>query len=182
MRSHFSLPGFLLLVLTLSACNHAPAAAAASEGLLPVGSMAPEVEGTTEQGSTLKLSQAKGTIAVVYFYPKDETPGCTKEACAFRDNYSAFESAGVTVFGVSRDSAQSHAAFRAHYQLPFVMVADGSGSVQQAYRVPSKLPGIAARVTFLIDRKGKIAHVWPDVDPVQHAKEVLAVAHQLPAS
>jgi peroxiredoxin Q/BCP len=179
MRSRSLLPVFALLFLPLGACSHATQAAAASDGMLGVGKPAPDVEGTTEQGTTLRLSQTKGTIAVVYFYPKDETPGCTKEACAFRDNYSAFESAGVTVFGVSRDTAQSHAAFRAHYQLPFVMVADPNGTAQQAYGVPSKAPGIAARVTFLIDRSGKIAHVWPDVDPVQHAKEVLDAAKQL---
>jgi peroxiredoxin Q/BCP len=180
MRSQSLLTSLALLSLgPLGACNHATQTAAASAALLAVGSPAPDIQGTTEKGSTLRLSNTKGTIAVVYFYPKDETPGCTKEACAFRDNYSAFESAGVTVFGVSRDSAQSHAAFRAHYQLPFVMVADPNGNVQQAYGVPSKFPGIAARVTFLIDRSGKVAHVWPDVDPMQHAQEVLAAAKQL---
>ena len=180
MRSRSLLTSFALISLCpLGACHRATQADAPSSSLLAVGSPAPDVEGSTEQGSTLRLSQTKGTIAVVYFYPKDETPGCTKEACAFRDNYSAFESAGVTVFGVSRDTAQSHAAFRAHYQLPFVMVADPNGTVQHAYGVPSKLPGIAARVTFLIDRSGKVARVWPDVDPVQHAKEVLEAAKQL---
>lgn len=180
MRSRSLLTSLALISLCpLGACHRSTQADAPSSGLLASGSSAPDIEGSTEQGSTLRLSQTKGTIAVVYFYPKDETPGCTKEACAFRDNYSAFESAGVTVFGVSRDTAQSHAAFRAHYQLPFVMVADPNGTVQQAYGVPSKLPGIAARVTFLIDRSGKVARVWPDVDPVQHAKEVLDAAKQL---
>jgi peroxiredoxin Q/BCP len=143
------------------------------------GTAAPDFAARDAHGNVVRLSAFAGSPRVVYFYPKDETPGCTKEACAFRDNYSAFESAGVTVFGVSRDTAQSHAAFRAHYQLPFVMVADPNGTVQQAYGVPSKLPGIAARVTFLIDRSGKVARVWPDVDPVQHAKEVLDAAKQL---
>lgn len=180
MRSQSLLTSFALLSLCLlGACHRSTQAAAPSDELLAVGSPAPDIEGITEHGSSLRLSHTKGTVAVVYFYPKDETPGCTKEACAFRDNYSAFESAGVTVFSVSRDSEQSHAAFRAHYQLPFVMVADPNGSVQKAYGVPSTMPGIAARVTFLIDRSGKIAHVWPDVDPVQHAQEVLAAAKQL---
>ena len=166
-----------LIVLLASACNRTPQQNP-GDGLLAVGSAAPDLVGVTEQGSPLRLSQTKG-VAVVYFYPKDETPGCTKEACAFRDNFAAFEAAGVTVFAVSRDSVQSHAAFRAHYQLPFVMVADPAGKVQQAYRVPSKLPGIAARVTFLVDGTGKIARVWPDVDPVRHATEVLAAARKL---
>jgi peroxiredoxin Q/BCP len=177
MSSNRLLLSALLALPALSACHHA--AQANNGGLLAVGAAAPDLAGATQQGATLRLSQAKGSVAVVYFYPKDETPGCTKEACAFRDNYAAFEAAGVNVFGVSRDSAQSHAAFRDHFQLPFVMVADQDGKVQQAYGVPSKFPGFAARVTFLVDREGKIARVWPDVDPVQHASEVLTAAKQL---
>jgi peroxiredoxin Q/BCP len=169
---------FSVLVPGLCACKHA-AQANGGGGLLAVGAPAPDLAGVTAEGAPLRLSQAKSGAAVVYFYPKDETPGCTKEACAFRDNYAAFTAAGVKVFGVSRDSAQSHAAFRAHYQLPFVMVADPDGKVQQAYGVPSKFPGIAARVSFLVDTTGKIARVWPDVDPVQHATEVLKAAQQL---
>jgi thioredoxin-dependent peroxiredoxin len=178
MRARRLLSPIACLVPALCAC-HPASRVDSTAGLLAVGAAAPDVDGTTGQGSTLRLSQARGSIAIVYFYPKDETPGCTKEACAFRDNYSAFEAAGVTVFGVSRDSAESHAAFRAHYQLPFAMVADPAGTVQQAYGVPSIRPGIAARVTFLVDRDGKIAHVWPNVDPVQHASEVLNAARKL---
>ena len=149
------------------------------EGLLTVGAAAPELTGTDAQGKAVRLSDARGKVAIVYFYPKDETPGCTKEACAFRDAFNKFESAGVTIYGVSRDSEASHRAFREHHKLPFPLVADEAGKVQDAYGVPNKMPGYAARVSFLIDRDGKVAHVWPDVDPALHADEVLAAAKSL---
>ena len=148
-------------------------------GLLAVGAPAPDFEGNDAAGAPVRLSQARGRFAVVYFYPRDETPGCTKQACAFRDNFAKFEQAGVAVFGVSRDSKKSHDEFRAHHELPFALVADESGAVQSAYGVPSKLPGMSARVTFLVDREGKIARVWPEVDPVLNVTEVLGAAEQL---
>jgi thioredoxin-dependent peroxiredoxin len=153
-------------------------------GMLTVGSIAPEVEGKDAAGTTFKLSAQKGHFAVVYFYPKDETAGCTKEACAFRDASDKFVKAGVTIFAVSRDDDASHKGFRDHYHLPFPMVADTTGSIQRGYGVPSVMPGIdiAARVTFLVGPDGKIAHVWPKVDPVVNAKEVLdTVASLTPA-
>ena len=145
----------------------------AEEALLPVGAVAPEVEGKDAGGTPVKLSgeTKKGRVAVVYFYPKDETLGCTKEACAFRDSFDKLVKAGVTIFAVSRDPEESHKAFRAHYKLPFPMVADPSGAVQRAYRVPGET--VSQRVTFLVAPDGKIARVWPKVDPVQHANEVL---------
>ncbi len=149
--------------------------------LLPVGAVAPPVTGTDAAGKTVKLADEKGKFAVVYFYPKDDTPGCTKESCAFRDNSDKFAQAGVTIFAVSRDSEASHKAFREHHQLPFPMVADTSGEVQKAYGVPSMLPAtsLASRVTFLVGPDGKIAHVWPKVDPVVNAREVLETVAQL---
>jgi thioredoxin-dependent peroxiredoxin len=147
----------------------------ANDSLLPVGAAAPEVVGKDAAGATVKLSGQKGHFAVVYFYPKDETTGCTKEACAFRDASDKFIKAGVTIFAVSRDDEASHKGFREHYHLPFPMVADTSGALQRAYGVPSAMPGmnIAARVTFLVGPDGKVARVWPKVDPVVNAKEVL---------
>jgi thioredoxin-dependent peroxiredoxin len=144
----------------------------ANDSLLPVGAVAREV---------VKLSAQKGHFAVVYFYPKDETTGCTKEACAFRDASGDYAKAGITVFAVSRQDDASHQGFRDHYHLPFPMVADTSGAVQKAYGVPSVMPGvdISARVTFLIGPDGKVAHVWPKVDPVVNAKEVLAAVAAL---
>jgi peroxiredoxin Q/BCP len=143
--------------------------------LLPVGAPAPEVVGKDAVGTTVKLSAQKGHFAVVYFYPKDETAGCTKEACAFRDAAADYAKKGITIFAVSRDSDTSHKGFRDHYQLKFPMVADTSGAVQKSFGVPSVAPGvdIASRVTFLVGPDGKIARVWPKVDPVANAKEVL---------
>jgi peroxiredoxin Q/BCP len=167
-----------LLLAPLGACGQTTRPDG-GKGLLAVGATAPELVGTDAKGSSVALSSVKGRPAVVYFYPKDETPGCTKQACALRDAFDEFESAGVTIFGVSRDSEESHRAFREHHKLPFPLVADEAGKVQSAYGVPSKMPGIAARVSFLVDRDGKIAKVWPDVDPALHAEQVLAAAKAL---
>ncbi len=142
-------------------------------GLLSVGATAPEVMGMTRAGTLMTLSAARGRPAVLYFYPKDGTPGCTREACAFRDAFTQFESRRVTVFGVSRDSKESHRRFRADHGLPFILVADEDGAVARAYGVSSVL-GMASRVTFLVGGDGKILRVWPDVDPAVNADEVLA--------
>jgi peroxiredoxin Q/BCP len=147
-------------------------------GLLPVGSAAPEVWGTTRAGGRLALSMLRGHTAVVYFYPMDETPGCTREACAFRDAFDQYTARGITIFGVSQDSAASHRTFSERQRLPFPLVADEDGSVTRAYGVPSRL-GMSSRITFLIDPSGRVARVWPDVDPGVHAREVLAAAAEL---
>ena len=150
-------------------------------GLLPVGSPAPDLVGEDAAGKAVKLSEQKGKMAVVYFYPKDGTPGCTKQACAFRDAFTRLADAGVVVFGVSRDSAESHRAFRKEHNLPFPMVADESGDLSKAYGVPTKFVILSARVTFLIDAQGKVAQVWPDVDPAIDAERVLAAAKAMAA-
>jgi peroxiredoxin Q/BCP len=143
------------------------------QGLLPVGAPAPEVVGVARDGRPATLSSVRGHAAVVYFYPKDETPGCTHEACAFRDAFAKYEERHVTIFGVSRDSEASHEQFRSKHSLPFPLVADEDGRVARAYGVSSTL-GMASRVTFLVGKDGRIARVWPDVDPGVHAREVLA--------
>jgi thioredoxin-dependent peroxiredoxin len=170
----------MLGALALLSCGRAPEAQgspqAAAQEPLAVGAVAPDLVGTDADGGKQRLSDVKGKLAVVYFYPKDDTPGCTKEACAFRDAFDKYKAAGVTIFGVSRDSEESHRKFRQNHSLPFPLVADESGDVQRAYGVPSKMGIMAARMTFLVGRDGKIAHVWPDVDPGVHAVEVLAAA------
>jgi peroxiredoxin Q/BCP len=153
--------------------------ARADEPLLAVGTPAPEVVGADAKGTTFKLSAQKGKFAIVYFYPKDDTPGCTKEACAFRDAFDKFVAAGVTIFGVSHDGEPSHKAFQQKYTLPFPLVADPSGAVQKAYHVPSTVWGGSKRVSFLVGPDGKIAKVFPDVDPGVHAKELLGVIASL---
>lgn len=145
-------------------------------GLLPPGAAAPDLLGRTAAGQALRLSEQKG-MSVVYFYPKDATPGCTVEAQAFRDAAERYAEAGVTVFGVSRDDEASHRTFQTEHDLPFALVPDVDGRIQRAYGVPSIMGmALAARVTFLVDAKGKVAHVWQRVEPASHAEEVLARA------
>ena len=162
--------------LSLTPCGTSRADA---DGLLTVGSPAPDVVGEDSAGTPVKLSDQKGKLAVVYFYPKDGTSGCTKQADGFRDAFDELTSAGVVVFGVSRDSAASHREFRKDQHLPFNMVSDESGDIARAYGVPSKLIIMSSRVTFLIDADGKVAHVWPDVDPELDARRVLEAAREL---
>jgi peroxiredoxin Q/BCP len=174
-----------LTVALVMVATHGGRAETTDASLLPVGAAAPDVEGKDPAGAPVKLSgelkKSPGKFAVVYFYPKDETPGCTKEACAFRDAFDKFVKAGVTIFAVSRDPEASHKGFREHHKLPFPMVADVSGAVQRAYHVPEIRPGLTARVTFLVGPDGKIAKVWPEVDPGVNATQVLdAVAAAKP--
>ena len=146
-------------------------------GLLPVGSPAPEVVGYDASGAEVRLSAltAAQKKAVVYFYPKDGSPGCTTEACAFRDAWDRYTRADIRVIGVSSDSPASHKAFLEKKKLPFALASDESGAIGASYGVPKRLWGFS-RVTFLVGSDGKIAHVWPDVDPGIHADRVLAAA------
>jgi thioredoxin-dependent peroxiredoxin len=158
----------------LVACSHEPVARSGGGiGLLPIGAQAPDVVGVGNGGKQTRLSDVRGSLSVVYFYPKDETPGCTHEACAFRDAFSKYETRHVVIFGVSRDSEESHREFRDTHKLPFPLVADEDGSIAQAYGVPSTFR-MAERVTFLIGADGKVAKVWQNVDPGVHNDEVLA--------
>ena len=179
MRSSLRVGGLILAVGAALATTGCFRSVHPEEPLLAAGAAAPEVVGTDAKGTTFKLSGQAGRYAIVYFYPKDDTPGCTKEACAFRDAFDQFIAAGVTIFGVSRDSEASHQAFLQKYTLPFPLVADPSGDVQKAYRVPPTVWGGAKRVTFLVGPDGKIARVFPDVDPGAHAKELLGVIASL---
>lgn len=147
-------------------------------GLLPTGAAAPDLVGHGPTGD-VHLTELRGKAVVVYFYPQDETPGCTKEACAFRDAWNELEKANIAVVGVSTNSAERHQAFQQKHQLPFPLVSDDSGVVGASYGVSKKLWGYD-RVTFLIDKDGKVAHVWPSVDPGIHAREVIEQASRLP--
>jgi len=148
------------------------------EGLLPVGSPAPDLFAADQNGAIQRLADQRGRALVVYFYPKDGTPGCTEEACAFRDAWDRFKRANVVVFGVSTDDRESHEAFSKEHQLPFPLLSDPDGTWLQAFGVPTK-GGMASRVTFLIDPDGKVAKVYPDVDPALHADQVLKDAAAL---
>jgi len=126
-----------------------------------VGDRAPAFRATLQDGSTLDLADRIGRTAIVlFFYPKDDTPICTAEACAFRDAYEEFTSAGAEVVGVSSDSAESHAAFARRHRLPFPIVSDRDGAVRRLYGVPRTLGFLPGRVTYVIDREGIVRLVF----------------------
>jgi len=135
--------------------------------------------GTDRDGAEVRLTAAVGHAAVVYFYPRDASPGCTKEACAFRDAWDKLQAAHIAVIGVSSNTPAEHAAFQRQEHLPFALASDRDGKIAVAYGVPHAFWG-HSRVTFLVGRDGRIARVWPDVDPGVHAREVLAAAASLP--
>lgn len=139
------------------------------------GDEAPDVELTLHDGKTVKLTALEGELVFIYFYPKDDTPGCTVEAQGLRDSYEALTAAGVKVFGVSLQDAESHQAFIDKHELPFPLVVDADGAVAKAFDVPVK-GEYAARHSFLVGKDGKLAKVWRDVTPDGHAAEVLAAA------
>ncbi len=152
----------------------------------PVGSEAPDFTLPTGDGSQMHLADLRGKTVLLYFYPKDDTPGCTTEACAFRDAWGELQARGVVVLGVSRDDVKSHQKFASKYSLPFPLLADLGGAVAQKYGVwveksmYGKSYMTMARTSFLILPDGTIGHVWEQVKPEGHAAEVLAEvdAHQ----
>lgn len=166
-------------LLALSSACGASKRPDGGEGLLPVGSPAPALSGTDQSGAAVSLEALRGKPVVVFFYPKDATPGCTREACAFRDAWDRFTKAGVVVLGVSGDDEKSHAKFAEEHKLPFSLVADPQQAWIKAFGVPTRV-GMASRVSFLLGRDGKVAKVYPDVDPGVHAERVLADATSLP--
>ncbi len=143
-----------------------------------VGQPAPEFKAKNQDGAEKKLSDSQGKWVLLYFYPKDETPGCTKEACRIRDDYKQFTTAGVVVYGVSRQSADSHRKFRDKHHLPFDLLVDEKGEIGDAYGIGSMpiiggILGLYKRQSVLIDPTGKIARFMDSVDPETHATEVL---------
>ncbi|MEC4814993.1 MAG: peroxiredoxin [Scytonema sp. PMC 1069.18] len=138
---------------------------------LPVGSDAPNFTVKDTNGNTVSLSDYKGKTVVLYFYPKDDTPGCTKQACSFRDANDDYQSKDVVVLGVSVDDEASHQAFTQKYNLNFPLLADTEKTLTQAYDVDGG--GYAKRVTYVIDGDGKIIHVDSSVNTSTHANDVL---------
>jgi peroxiredoxin Q/BCP len=146
--------------------------------------MAPDFSLNSDTSGVVSLEKFRGKNIVLYFYPKDDTPGCTIEACSFQENKDRLMNAGAVVIGVSPDSVQSHAKFRKKYGLDFILVADEAHSVAESYGVwveknmyGNKKMGIQ-RATFLIDADGRITYVWPKVSVDGHTEEVLAQIHQ----
>jgi peroxiredoxin Q/BCP len=147
---------------------------------LKEGDKAPAFSAATNGGGTASLADYKGKNVILYFYPRDDTPGCTKEACAFRDHFAAFKKQGAVVLGVSVDPVKAHDKFVEKYKLPFPLLADVDKKIVEAYGVwgqkvfmGRKYLGVH-RVTFLIGPDGKIKKIWPKVKPEDHAEEVLA--------
>ena len=185
-----ALPLVALLCLCLTACEKKPEASAtttaasavpsasaspATEGTkLAEGDPAPDVKMPLQDGKTLQLSSLKGKNVVVYFYPKDQTTGCTIEAQNFRDKSDALKKADITVIGVSMQDADSHKAFIEKEKLPFDLAID-DGSIAKAFGVPMR-GSFHSRWTFLIGKDGKVKKIWRDVQPKDHAVEVLQAA------
>ncbi|HVV45077.1 MAG TPA: peroxiredoxin [Bryobacteraceae bacterium] len=142
--------------------------------LLEPGAMAPDFELPDSTGAPVRLSALRGRPVVVYFYPKDDTTVCTKQACTFRDRFAEFESSGARILGISDDSAASHTKFAAKYALPFTLLSDKGGGVRKLYGVNKKFGLIPGRATYVIDPAGKIRHVYSALsESGQHVEEAL---------
>ncbi len=152
---------------------------------LPSGIPAPDFALFDDTNTLRKLSDLRGRNVILYFYPKDDTPGCTTEACNFRDDYSAYENADVVILGVSPDDVESHVKFKKKFQLPFALLADEGHKVCDLYQVwgPKKFMGReyqgVLRTTFLIDENGKIVKVFENVRPAEHSAEVLSALDEV---
>ena len=144
--------------------------------LLKVGDVAPDFSAVANDGTAVRLKDSLGYGPIVlFFYPKDDTPGCTAQACSLRDGFAAIKAAGAVILGVSADTSQSHKAFAEKYHLPFSILADPDHRIIEAYGVKMPVVGIAKRVTFLIDRKGTVRKVITDTRTKDHDQQVLAL-------
>ncbi len=148
-----------------------------------VGDSAPDFTLPDAQGKNVTLSNFQGKSSIVlYFYPKDNTPGCTTEACAFRDNYEVFQTEGAEVIGVSSDSESSHQEFAGKQRLPFILLSDKNGTTRKLYGVPASLGLIPGRVTYVIDKKGVVRHIFnSQTNPLKHIEESLTVLRKINA-
>jgi peroxiredoxin Q/BCP len=146
-----------------------------------VGDKAPDFTLPSQMGDNVTLSEFLGKKNVVlYFYPKDESSGCTREACLFRDSYDVFTDLGAEVIGVSSQSVESHKSFATHHGLPFLLLSDAEGKVRQLYGVPATMGIIPGRVTFIIDKKGIVRHVFSSqFQPEKHIEEALKILKEL---
>jgi peroxiredoxin Q/BCP len=151
------------------------------KGRIEVGDTAPDFTLPSQSGDEVKLSDLLAERAVVlYFYPKDQTPGCTAEACAFRDSYDVFKEAGAEVVGISSDSVESHEGFAQRNRLPFVLLSDKGGKIRKRYGVRATLGILPGRVTYVIDRERVVRHVFSSqMDTERHVREALATLDSL---
>jgi peroxiredoxin Q/BCP len=149
--------------------------------MVDVGDTAPRFRLPSRNGSYVSLDDFQGKKVVLYFYPKDGTRGCTREACSFRDSYQAFKQLGAEIIGISHDSVNAHKKFAEDEQLPFPLLSDSEGSTRRDYGVKSTLGVIPGRTTFVIDKQGVIRHVYSSqIHPERHVKEALNALKSLP--
>ena len=141
---------------------------------LKVGDQAPDFEGVTEEGKIIRLSDFKGKYVILYFYPKDDTPGCRAEALSFKENFEELTKLNAVVIGVSADSSESHKKFKEKYGLPFILVSDEGNKIRELYGAKGLL--LPPRITFVIDPEGKIIHIYSSqMNPTSHVKEAMEV-------
>jgi len=164
-----------IIILTILICSFS-----FGGDMLTVGEIAPDFELKDAEGKTHKLSDYKGKLVALYFYPKDDTPGCTKEACNLRDNFDALLEKGIVVLGVSYDDLESHKKFMEEYDLPFTLLSDAEKKVADMYGAKGGIFGFvgAKRITYLIDKEGKILHLFDKVNAGNHSQQILAVVEK----
>jgi thioredoxin-dependent peroxiredoxin len=150
---------------------------------IQVGTKAPDFTLPSQSGAPVRLQDRLGErVIVLYFYPRDDTRGCTAEACAFRDSHEVFADAGAEVIGISSDSVDRHAAFAGKHDLPFTLLSDKGGQVRKSYGVPAVLGVLPGRVTYVIDREGSVRHVFSSMTNIgQHVSDALETVRQLQA-
>jgi peroxiredoxin Q/BCP len=165
-----ALPSASAAAAPAPAQGETPSTVASDDPLL--GKTAPDFTAKTQDGKTIHLAALQGKKVVLYFYPKDETPGCTAEACSFRDSFADIEKTGAVLIGVSMDNLDSHKEFTDHFKLPFPLVSDADGAIAKAYAVPVT-GGYTARQTFVIGKDGKVMKVYRKVSVPAHAAEIL---------
>jgi len=148
---------------------------------IKVGDKAPDFTLSSQMGDNVTLSEYFGKKnTVLYFYPKDESPGCTREACKFRDRYEVFTNLGAEVLGISSDSLESHKSFATHHGLPFILLSDEDNKVRELYGVSSTMGIIPGRVTYIIDKKGVVRHIFSSqFQPEKHIEEALKILKEL---
>lgn len=154
----------------------------ASKGKIQVGDRVPDFTLPTQKaGESFHLHDMLGkSILVIYFYPKDDTPGCTAEACSFRDSYEVFKQAGAEVIGISSDSETSHQKFAAKHSLPFVLISDKGGAVRKLFGVPTTMGILPGRVTYVVDEQGIVRHIFSDMLNAQkHITEALKIVKEI---
>lgn len=148
-----------------------------------IGDLAPDFSLPDKNGAIVRLAALRGSPVVVFFYPKDDTPTCTVEACLFRDRYEDFVAAGARVLGISSDGASSHAAFAKRYRLPFALLTDRDGRVRRSWRVKRTMGLLPGRATYVLDAQGTVRHVFQSArNPERHVNEALSVVRHLAGS